>query len=250
VPLFVSDKFKGKSGRGLYGDVIMEIDWSVGEVLKAIERNRLDENTLVVFTSDNGPWLLYGDHAGNALPLREGKATSFDGGVRVPCVMRWPGTIPPGRTCSELAATMDLLPTFALLAGTNAPGDRIIDGRDISPLMRGVPGAKSPHEALFVYWDRGLQAVRSGQWKLHFPHDYVKPNPPGGGGRPGKYARPQIGLELFDLESDIEEARNVAAEHPEVVARLQQLAQQCRDDLGDAATRSNGSGLRPVGRTE
>src|SRR2546422_8412543 len=124
VPLHVSDKFKGKSKRGLYGDAIMEIDWSVGQILAALNKNDLDEKTLVVFTSDNGPWLLYGNHAGSALPLREGKTTIFDGGVREPCIMRWPGQIPPGTACRELAATMDLLPTFARLAGAERPRDR------------------------------------------------------------------------------------------------------------------------------
>lgn len=120
VPLHVSDKFKGKSAQGLYGDVIMELDWSVGQILAALQRHGLDEKTLVVFASDNGPWLLYGDHAGSALPLREGKATSF-GGVRTPCLMRWPGRIPAGRVSPEMIWSMDVLPTFAHLAGTNAP---------------------------------------------------------------------------------------------------------------------------------
>lgn len=248
VPLFVSDKFKDKSGRGLHGDVIMEIDWSVGQVLDTLKRRGLEENTLVIFTSDNGPWLLYGDHAGSALPLREGKATSWDGGVRVPCVMRWPGKIPQGATCGEMALTMDLLPTLAKFAGTNAPSDRIIDGRDISPLMFAAPGAKSPHDALFVYWGQELQAVRSGRWKLHFPHNYVKPNPPGGSGKPGKYSTEKTDIALFDLQADIGETRNVAAEHPEIVARLQKLAEECRADLGDSRTRQKGAGIRPPGR--
>jgi arylsulfatase A-like enzyme len=248
VPLFVSDKFKGRSGRGLYADVIMEIDWSVGRILDALARHGLDEDTLVVFTSDNGPWLLYGDHAGSAGPLREGKATSWDGGVRVPAIMRWPGRVPAGTTCSELAFTMDLLPTFAKLAGGSAPKDRIIDGRDIGPLMLGGPDAKSPHEAYFTYWGGELQAVRSGKWKLHFDHTYVKPNPPGGNARPGKYSTEKIPLSLYDLSADIGETRDVAAQHPEVVARLQQLAEQCRADLGDSRTKQKGAGVREPGR--
>jgi arylsulfatase A len=248
VPLHVSDKFKGKSGRGLYGDVIMEIDWSVGEVLKALKTNGLDDNTLAVFTSDNGPWLLYGDHAGNAGPLREGKATSWDGGVREPTLMRWPGKIPAGATCREMAWSMDLLPTFSRLAGTNAPTDRIIDGRDIAPLMFGAPETKSPHEALFVYWGQQLQAVRSGDWKLHFPHQYPRPDPPGDNGRPGRYSQQRTELALFDLSKDIGETTDVAAAHPDVVARLQKLAEQCRADLGDARTQQKGTGLRESGR--
>ncbi|HYT61514.1 MAG TPA: sulfatase, partial [Haliangiales bacterium] len=236
VPLHVSDRFKGKSKRGLYGDVIMEIDWSVGQILAALKRNGLDEKTVVVFTSDNGPWLLYGNHAGSALPLREGKTTTFDGGLREPCIMRWPGKIPAGAVCRELAATMDLLPTFARLAGAEVPRDRIIDGKDIWPLMSGQPGAKTPHDAYLYYWGKHLQAVRSGKWKLHLPHNYDHPDPPGHDGKPGKYAKREISVALFDLETDIGETNNVADQHPEIVARLQGLAGKCRDDLGDSAT--------------
>ncbi len=247
VPLFVSDKFAGRTRRGLYGDVIAEIDWSVGEILKALKRHRLDDHTLVIFTSDNGPWLLYGDHAGSARPLREGKATMFDGGVRVPCIMRWPKRIPAGRACAEIAGTIDLLPTIARLAGAPLP-ERRMDGRDIWPLMAGQPGASSPHESWPFYWGNALHAIRSGQWKLHFPHSYLQPNPPGTSGQPGKYATRDIGLELFDLERDVAESRNVAAEFPEVVTRLQQLADDWRNDLGDTLTKRTGCNVRPAGR--
>ena len=248
VPLHVSDKFKGKSPRGLYGDVIMEIDWSVGQILDALKKHGLDERTLVIFASDNGPWLLYGDHAGSALPLREGKATAFEGGVRVPCLMRWPGKIPAGAVCRELAATIDVLPTLAHLAGAEVPPERIIDGKDIWPLISGQPGAKTPHEAYFYYWNLHLQAVRSGQWKLHFAHDYPTPNPVGGKAKPGNYATQKIGLELFDLVTDAGETTNLAGKHPEVVARLQELAEKCRQDLGDSATGRKGMNVRPPGR--
>jgi arylsulfatase A-like enzyme len=247
VPLYVSSKFNGASGRGLYADVIQEIDWSVGEILAALKRNGLDENTLVIFTSDNGPWLLYGSHAGNALPLREGKATTFDGGVRVPCLMRWPGKIPAGSTCHEMAWTMDVLPTVAKLAGTNAPTNRIIDGRDIWPLLSGQRGARTPHEAYYYYWDRGLEAVRAGKWKLHLAHDYSHLAVPGGGGLPGKYARQRMGGSLYDLEKDVSEANDVAARYPEVVAHLQSIAEQARGDLGDSLTKRAGKNLRPAG---
>jgi len=247
VPLFVSQKFAGKSGHGLYGDVIQEIDWSVGEILRALKRNGLDDNTLVVFTSDNGPWLLYGNHSGNALPLREGKATTFDGGVRVPCVMRWPGKIPAGSECREMAMTTDLLPTIAKLAGTNAPTDRIIDGKDIWPLMSGQPNAKTPHEAYYYYWDRGLEAVRSGKWKLHFAHEYNQPNPRGGDAKPGKIVKERIGLALFDLESDVSETNDLASKFPDVVERLHQIADQARADLGDSLTKRIGKNPRLPG---
>jgi len=251
VPLFVSEKFKGKSKRGLYGDVIMEIDWSVGQILGTLKRLGLDEQTLVIFTSDNGPWLSYGDHAGCALPLREGKGTMFDGGCREACIMRWPGKIPAGSVCRELAATIDILPTIAHLVGVELPKDRIIDGKNIWPLMSGQPGAKSPHEAYYFYWGRELQAVRSGKWKLHFPHRYRTVEPPGypgHGGRPGKYAYKQIDLALFDLENDIGETTNVADKYPEVVERLKALAEKAREDLGDSATGRQGRNVREPGR--
>jgi arylsulfatase A len=249
VPLHVSDKFKGKSARGLYGDVIMEIDWSVGEILKTLQRLGLDRTTLVIFTSDNGPWLSYGDHAGSAGPLREGKATEFEGGVREACIMRWPGKIPAGTSTRELASTIDILPTIAGLIGVELPKDRIIDGRDVWPLMSGQPGAKSPHDAFYFYWGRELQAVRSGPWKLHFPHTYPSPGlPRGSGGRPGPYVQKKIGLELFDLEADVSETTNVAAQHPDVVKRLEQLAERARDDLGDSRTGRKGKNVRAAGQ--
>ncbi len=153
VPLFVSDKFKGKSASGLFGDVVMEIDWSVGQIMEALDKYGLTDRTLFIFTSDNGPWLLYGDHGGSARPLNEGKMTTFDGGVREPCLMRWPGHIPAGTTCDEPVMTIDLLPTLARLAGAQTATDRPIDGLDIWPLMAGEPGAKNPHEVLaYFYW--------------------------------------------------------------------------------------------------
>jgi arylsulfatase A len=174
VPLFVSDKFAGHSEQGVFGDVIEEIDWSVGEILAALQRTGVDDETLVIFTSDNGPWLVHGNHAGSAYPLREGKGTTFDGGVREPCIMRWPGRIEPGSVCTEPAMTIDLLPTIASLIGAPLP-DRKIDGLDITPLITGVPGATSPQEAYFFYYHgNSLEAVRSGRWKLHFPASLSK----------------------------------------------------------------------------
>lgn len=248
VPLFVSDKFKGKSGRGLYGDVIMEIDWSIGQILDAIQRNGLDENTLVIYTSDNGPWLSYGNHGGSAGPLREGKASVFEGGMREPCVMRWPGKIPAGKTCREVALTMDILPTVAKLIGAELPKDRIIDGRDIWPLMSGQEGAKSPHEAFYYYWGRELHAVRSGKWKLHTAHPYVHLDTPGKDGRPGKLVQLKTGVALYDLEADIGESTDVAAGNPEVVKRLEMLLEAAREDLGDTLTKRIGKNVREPGR--
>lgn len=249
VPLFVSDKFRGKTPRGLFGDVIEEIDWSVGRLLETLDGLGLGERTLVIFTSDNGPWLSYGDHAGSAGVLREGKGTSFEGGVREPCLMRWPGKIAPGTVCREPAMTIDLLPTLAKLAGASLPDDRTIDGLDIWPLISGEPGAKSPHEALFFYWGGELQAVRSGRWKLHFPHAYrALANGGGHGGIPTKYEQRRIKLSLFDLEADPGESQDVAAEHSDVVSRLQSLGERARDDLGDTATGQKGRHIRPAGQ--
>lgn len=249
VPLFVSDKFKDKTKRGLYGDVIEEIDWSVGQILSALKEHRLDENTLVIFTSDNGPWLSYGDHAGSAGRLREGKGTAFEGGVRVPFIVRWPGKIPAATVCREPAMTIDLLPTLTKLAGGQLPGNPI-DGLDMLPLLAGKRGAKSPHDAFYFYWDDELQAVRSGPWKLHFAHEFNKPYPVGDDGQPGKMTRPKIELALFNLESDPTETKDVAARNPEIVLRLKALAEKARAELGDSATKQKGAGVRGPGRVE
>jgi len=246
VPLYVSEKYKGKTERGIFGDVVSEIDWGVGKILDALKEHGIDEQTLVVFTSDNGPWLLYGEHAGSAEPFREGKGTSFEGGFRVPCIMRWPGKIPAGRNCTELAATLDILPTLAALIGADVPQDRIIDGKDIRPLMFGQPGAKSPHDVFYYYAGRDLQAIRMGKWKLVFPHTYGYPNPPGKGGQPGTRDKSRIELSLFDLNADVSETTNVASENPAIVAKLQALAQKVREDLGDG--KKIGKNVRPVGK--
>jgi arylsulfatase A len=247
VPLYVSDKFDGKSGKGLFSDVIMEIDWSVGQVLEALKRNKVDDNTLVIFTSDNGPWLNYGDHAGSADPLREGKGTMFDGGCRVPFLARWPGKIPANTTCAEPAMTIDIFPTVARLIGAELPKHKI-DGKDIWPLLVGEDGAESPQEAYYFYWGHNLHAVRSGKWKLHLPHDYRTLNgrPGGTGGIPARYEAGKIGLALFDLESNVAEERDVADQHPDVAAKLQALAKSIQAELGEGKHR--GSGQREVGR--
>jgi len=249
VPLFVSDKFAGKTPRGLFGDVISEIDWSMGQILDTLKRLDLDKDTLVIFTSDNGPWLSYGDHCGSAGPLREGKGTTFEGGQRVPCVMRWPGRIPPGSICREPAMTIDLLPTAAALSGAELP-KHAIDGKDISDLIFAKPGAKSPHEALYFYWGRELQAIRSGKWKLHYPHGYrtLDGKPGGSGGKPAAYANARIETSLFDLEADIGETMNVADKNPDVVVRLNRLSDAAREALGDSGTKRAGKGVRQAGQ--
>lgn len=247
VPLFVSDKFKGKTAGGLYGDVIAEVDWSVGHILDALRRTGLEENTLVVFASDNGPWLSYGNHGGSPGKLREGKGTAFEGGMRVPFLARWPGRIPKGSTVDQAAMTIDLLPTFARLAGAQVPGDRIIDGRDIWPLLANDPKAQEAHDALYFYWGAELHAIRSGKWKLHLPHPYQSLETAGNDGQPGKYVRKEIGLSLFDLDADIGETTNVADGNPEVVKKLLEFAERARDDLGDSLTNRTGRNVRPAG---
>lgn len=249
VPLYVSDKFQGKSERGLFGDVMMEVDWSVGQILDALRTNGIADETLVIFTSDNGPWLSYGDHAGTAGPLREGKGTMFDGGCRESTIMWWPGSVPAGTTCAEPAMTIDILPTVAELCGGKLPEHKI-DGKSILPLVTGQPGATSPHEAYFMYYGEELQAVRMGKWKLHFPHNYrtLDGRPGGTGGIPTNYSQAKIELALFDLENDIGETTDVSQQHPEVVERIKQLAAEMRADLGDSRTKQRGSGIRPLGR--
>ena len=248
IPLFVSEKFAGRSGAGLYGDVVMELDWSVGQILAALERGGVGENTLVVFTSDNGPWLNFGNHAGSAGPLREGKGTMWEGGHREPCVMRWPARIPAGTACEELCTTMDLLPTFAALIGAELP-DRKIDGRDILPLLT-QEDARSPHEMFYGFYQGALQVVRDRRWKLTLPHKYrtLSGRPGGKDGKPVRYDHVGIGVRLYDLKNDVGETTDVAADHPKVVARLLRHAEAARAELGDKLTGRQGSGVRPVGR--
>ena len=255
VPLHVSSKFKGKSERGLYGDVIMEIDWSVGEVLRALERNKLSDNTLVIFTSDNGPWLNFGTHAGSAGPLREGKGTAWEGGTRVPCIMRWPGKLPAGTTSDDMLMTIDLFPTIAALTGAPLPAHKI-DGLDVWPLLAGRKGARNPHEGYaFYYQQNELQAVGTGdgRWKLQLPHAYrtLAGRPGGTEGRSVPYETRRVEHpQLFDLQADIGEATDLAASHPDIVQRLLVFAEKTRDDLGDALQKRTGKGVRPAGRVD
>ena len=249
VPLYVSDRFRGASEQGLYGDVIMEIDWSVGEILSALEELQLAERTLVVFTSDNGPWLSYGNHAGSAEPLREGKGTAWDGGHRVPFLACWPGQIPAGAVCREPAMTIDLLPTIAQLAGAALP-DHAIDGQDIWPLLAGEADARSPQDAYYFYWGRELQAIRSGPWKLHFPHAYRSLVEDGADGQPGRYGQRRTPLALFDLHNDLGQRINLVDTYPHVVQRLEELAGKARQELGDSRTEDQGTGVRPPGRVD
>jgi len=226
VPLAVSDKFKGKSEHGLYGDVIMEIDWSVGEVIKSLKKNGVYDNTLVVFTSDNGPWLIYGEHAGSAAPLREGKMTCFEGGQRVPCIMSWPAKIPAGKVCKELVTTMDILPTMAKLIGADLPVNKI-DGKDVSRVILGKRRAKSPTEIFLYINAHTLEAARQGDWKLNYPHSYISVAKGGTDGKRGKGARGKINdFELYNLKDDMGETTDVAEQYPEIVKQIKERADQ------------------------
>ncbi|VTR91273.1 arylsulfatase : Sulfatase OS=Chthoniobacter flavus Ellin428 GN=CfE428DRAFT_6364 PE=4 SV=1: Sulfatase: Sulfatase_C: BNR_2 [Gemmata massiliana] len=251
VPLFASEAFQGKSKQGLYGDVIQEIDWSVGQILSALDEHKLADNTLVIFTCDNGPWLSYGNHAGTTGQLREGKGTVWEGGIRVPFVARWPGKIPAGSVCREPAMTIDVLPTVAKIIGADLPKTKI-DGKDIGPLLRGEPNAKSPQEVYFHYYNTNeLQAVRSGKWKLILPHTYrtMAGQPQGKDGTPGKYKQVKIEVpELYDLDADVGESKNVTEANPNVVKRLLVFAESAREDLGDSLTKRVGKNTREPGR--
>jgi arylsulfatase A-like enzyme len=248
VPLYVSSKYKGHSEQGLYGDVISEIDWSVGQLLTALKRHKIEDRTLVIFTTDNGPWLSYGNHAGSAGPLREGKATAWEGGMRVPCIMRWPGKIPAASRCGEIAATIDVLPTLAEITGCDLPQNKI-DGKSIWHLMRRLPAARTPHEAYYYYWGNALHAVRRGPWKLHFPHPYrTLAAGPGSDGSPSKYEQADCQQELYHLEMDLAESRDLASRFPDVVEELTAYADKIRAELGDSLTDTKGSENRPPGR--
>ena len=233
--LAASEQFLGRSRRGLYGDVIEEIDWNVGRILDALKECGLEKTTYVIFTSDNGPWLIKKAHGGSARPLRSGKASTWEGGQRVPCIMWAPGRIPAGTACDEIASTLDVLPTFAKLAGAAPPADRVIDGHDISDLIHGKQGATSPTEAYYYYLYTHLQAVRSGKWKLHLPRPEY---PPWCERLHGRHIDREDVFEikkplLYDLAADIGETTNVADKHPDVVKRLLKLAEKAREDIGD-----------------
>lgn len=268
VPIFASEKWRGTSRRGLYGDVVQELDASVGEIMAALKKYGLDDRTLVIFMSDNGPFLSYGEHAGSGGPLREGKLTTFEGGVRVPFIARWPGHVPAARTVDDLACSMDLFVALTNLAGAPLPKAKL-DGLDLSPLLLGEPGAKG-RDTFWYYSGEELHAVREGDWKLHVPHEYLTiAGEPGKGGKPSNYGRleplsieqsgirgiasrhgyrvEKLELSLYNLRDDVGETRNVAAAHPEIVERLQKVVGEARADLGDSITGTPATNARPAG---
>ncbi len=250
VPLAVSNKFKGKSKQGMYGDVVMEIDWSVGEIMKALEESGLTENTLVIFTSDNGPWMNFGNHSGSAGGLREGKGTSFEGGQRVPCIMKWPGQIPAGIVNNKLASTIDFLPTFAEILGVPLPKKKI-DGVSILSLLRNETDANPRETFNYYYQKNALEAIRIGNWKLVFPHEHrtYMGSSPGVDGVDGQTKQVKTEMALYDLRRDPGERYDVQKENPEIVEELMKLADQVRDDLGDDLTNNPGKNRREPGKT-
>ena len=244
--LDASAQFKGKSKRGLYGDVIEEIDFNVGRILDAINDMGLADNTYVLFTSDNGPWLIKNkdhqdghlstDDGGSAGPLRSGKVSTFEGGVRVPCIVWGPGRVPAGKTCDSIASTLDVLPTLAALAGAEVPTDRVIDGEDIRHLFQGEFDKANADKAHYYYLRVHLQAVRQGRWKLHLPRS-KQPIGAAPFSRNSHIAvADRIGFDspfLVNLDNDLGETKNAAEENPAVVAGLLKLAEDMREDLGD-----------------
>ena len=240
-PIAASDEFLGKSELGLYGDVIMEIDWSVGQIIDALKKNGIDDNTLIIYASDNGPWLNYGKWGGSAGPLREGKGTMWEGGARVPCIMRWPDKITPGQSITKIASTIDIYPTIAEIVGDEING-YANDGVSLMPILNGDKNS-NPRNELYYYYGEKLIAVRKGKWKLVFPHVYrsYEGVEAGKNLHPGPYNKGSSGLELYDLINDIGERKDVAALYPHIVRELEQVGNLARSKLGDKLTNEIGT---------
>ena len=230
LPHYPPERFVRESENGVYGAGVACIDWAADVLFHELKSLGLDDDTLVIFTSDNGS-RVHGEGGSNG-PLRATKGTTWEGGQRVPCIMRWPGKIPAGKTCSELTLSMDFYPTLAAIGGAEVPTDRIIDGKDIRPLIHGEEGATTPHDSFFYYKRNAIEAVRSGHWKLHIRKDDQ-----------------EIG-ELYNLETDIGETSNVFDQHPEIVRGLMAKIDACRQDIGDDAAGIEGKNIRPAGRVE
>lgn len=245
VPLAASEEFAGRSAGGLYGDTVEEIDTSTGQILDLLKELDIDRHTLVIVTSDNGPWLAKGENGGMATPLRGGKGGTYEGGFRVPCIIRYPGVVPPGSVCRELTTQMDFLPTFARFADVAV--SHAVDGKDISDLMLAKEGAKSPYDAFFYYSGNRLAAVRSGKWKLKVPTalfeefaGYLQVENP-------DTSIPQA---LYDLDYDPGEQKSVLDQHPDIAERLQAMIESAREDLGDSRQNMVGKNVRSIGHTE
>ena len=229
---------------------MMEIDWSVGEILDALKENSIDENTIVIFTTDNGPWLNYGNHAGSSGGLREGKTTSWEGGQRVPFIIKWPGQTPEGKVCNKLSCTIDILPTLAEIVGAELP-EHAIDGVDVGELWRGNVEAEPRSDLWYYFGKNNLNAVRKGNWKLVFPHTFRSYQTlPGNDGHGGpRLAITVDSLELYNLMRDPGEAYNVIDLYPEIVEQLQEVAESARKELGDLNLGlKTGTGNREIGK--
>jgi arylsulfatase A len=229
VPIYASQRFVSKSGKGLFADVVQEMDWSTGEIMDALKKHGVDKNTILIFTSDNGPWLTYGNHAGSAGGFREGKGTTFEGGVRVPFIARWPDHITAGSTCHAVGALFDLLPTFAEITQAKLSSNTL-DGKSILPLLLGK-STQASREVHYYFQINELQAVRKGKWKLHFPHTYEHVTESGKDGERGKTTSIQLDLSLFDLEADPSEQKNVGPQHPEMVEALKVLGENFKSEI-------------------
>lgn len=252
VPLGVSSKYRGKSELGLYGDVMMEIDWSVGEIMKALKNNNIQDNTIFIFTSDNGPWLNFGNHAGSSGGLREGKLTSWEGGQRVPFIIQWPRNTPKGSVCNKLACAIDLLPTFAKITESELPENKI-DGVDITSLWTGDFKAEPRSTILYYFGKNNLNGVRKGNWKLVLPHSWSSYNTtPGNNGFKGKMIKMEIETpELYNMMRDPGERYNVIKEYPEKVKELMLVVEQAREELGDLNIGiKKGSENREIGKID
>jgi len=251
VPINPGKAFEGKSANGRFGDWVEEVDWSVGRVLGTLRELKLDSRTLVIFTSDNGPWLTQGKDAGVAGPLRGGKGSTWEGGMREPTIAWWPGKIAAGTACDAPVSEVDVLPTLVKLAGGEVPAGRVIDGKDIWPIMAGQT-KESPHEALFYFKSNSLEAVRSGPWKLAIVNQGAGMGQAKakakekGKDAPAEAAKPFTPA-LYNLDADIGETTDVAAQHPDVVKRLQEYVARMDADLG---LKGAGPGVRPSGRVE
>ncbi len=250
VPLGVSDKFRGKSEQGFYGDVMMEIDWSVGEIEKALQANGISENTVFIFTTDNGPWLNFGNHAGSSGGLREGKTTSWEGGQRVPFIIKWPAQTPAGTICDKLGCAIDILPSFAKIADAKLP-ELKIDGMSIVDLWEGKPNANPRETILFYYGKNNLNGVRKGNWKLVLPHTWRSYNAkPGMDGMSGQRIKMTVeSPELYNMMRDPGEQYNVIEYNPEKAKELMQVVEAARTELGDLNVGiEKGVGTREIGR--
>ncbi len=249
VPIAASEQFRGKSKGGLFGDVMEEVDWSIGSIMQTLQENKLLENTLIIFTSDNGPWLTFGNHAGNTSGLREGKGTAWEGGVKVPCIMSWKGKLPEGIVNNQLTTTMDILPTLVKFCSAPSPSQKI-DGINLSEMLLGRSKESGRKEFVYYYDKNNLKAIRNERFKLVFPANsqtYGPPAFPNLNGFPGKYGTDSVKLALYDLWTDPGEDRDVQRLYPEAVKELNQRADYYRRTLGDGLTQTPGSEVRPAG---